>query len=95
MSLQLLIENAIKHNQISSKTPLTIDIHTENDEWLVVSNIIRPKYDMRNANATGIGLENLSRRYELLFNRNIIVNKRNGVFVVKIPLIKQDKNIRL
>lgn len=95
MSLQLLIENAIKHNQISSKTPLTINIHTENDEWLVVSNIIRPKYDMRNANATGIGLENLNRRYELLFNRNITVEKGNGVFSVKIPLVEPDKNIGL
>lgn len=95
MSLQLLIENAIKHNQISSKTPLTINIYTENDEWLVVSNIIRPKYDMRNANATGIGLENLNRRYELLFNRNITVEKGNGVFSVKIPLVEPDKNIGL
>lgn len=95
MSLQLLIENAIKHNQISSKTPLTIDIHVEDDEWLVVSNIIHPKFDMRNVHATGIGLENLNRRYELLFNRNIIVDKRNGVFTVKIPLVEPDKNIVL
>ena len=95
MSLQLLIENAIKHNQVSSKTPLTIDIHTENNEWLVVSNIISPKYDMRNANATGIGLANLNRRYKLLFNRNITVDKGNGAFTVRIPLVEPDKNIGL
>lgn len=95
MSLQLLIENAIKHNQVSSKTPLTIDIHTENDEWLVVSNIIRPKFDMRNADTMGIGLKNLNRRYELLFDRNIIIDKQNGEFTVRIPLVEPDKNIGL
>ena len=93
MSLQLLIENAIKHNRISSKSPLIIDIHTEDDEWLVVSNIIQPKFNIKNANATCIGLENLNKRYELLFHREIIVERENDVFTVRIPLIESDKSI--
>lgn len=95
MSLQLLIENAIKHNQLGSKTPLTIDIHTEEDEWLVISNIIQPKFNMGNVNATGIGLKNLNKRYGLLFGREIKVDKENGTFTVRIPLMKPDKNIEL
>lgn len=91
MSLQLLIENAIKHNQISSKSPLLVSIHTEDDKWLVVSNLIQPKFNMNNANDTGIGLENLNKRYELLFNRGIVIDKGNNLFTVKIPLIEPDK----
>lgn len=91
MSLQLLIENAIKHNQISSKKPLAINICTIDDKWLIVSNAIQPKFNTANVYTTGIGLENLNKRYKLLFNKEIEVEKANDTFTVKIPLIEPDK----
>ncbi|MCC8146208.1 MAG: histidine kinase [Bacteroidales bacterium] len=91
MSLQLLIENAIKHNQISSKKPLAINICTVDDEWLIVSNTIQPKFNITNARTTGIGLENLNKRYMLLFDKEIEVDKGSDTFTVKIPLIEPDK----
>lgn len=92
MSLQLLIENAIKHNEISSKKPLAINISTVDDEWLIVSNAIQPKFNTANAHTTGIGLENLNKRYLLLFDNEIEVDKGSDTFTVKIPLIEPDND---
>jgi sensor histidine kinase YesM len=86
VSLQLLIENAIKHNVINDKYPLTIHIKTTEKDTLVVSNTIQPKI---NAEAgEGVGLANLIERYNLLFSKEVLITQ-NGVFEVEIPLIKQ------
>lgn len=87
MSLQLLIENAIKHNLISSKKPLTIHIYTKDANWLTVSNNIQPKFNLSHIDETGIGLVNLNKRYMLLFNRSIEIEKEENFFTVNIPLI--------
>jgi len=84
MSLQLLIENAIKHNIINDNHPLTIFIETTENETIKVSNTIQPKI---NATAgEGVGLANLIERYNLLFGKDVMITK-NGVFEVEIPLI--------
>lgn len=86
MSVQTLIENAVKHNEISNRKPLTITISTTEKEMLRITNNIQPK---RTATAgTGIGLGNLSKRYQLLFGEEIQIYKDNGVFEVLIPLLK-------
>ena len=85
MAVQLLIENAIKHNEISNRHPLKISIRTEDTEWLSVCNPIQPK--ITGEKNTGIGLANLNKRYELLFHRQITIEKKNGMFCVKIPLL--------
>ncbi len=85
MAVQLLIENAIKHNEISNRRPLVITIRTEGGEWLSVCNRIQPK--MTGESTTGIGLANLNKRYELLFQQQIVVEKTGDVFCVKIPLL--------
>ncbi len=74
-SLQLLVENAIKHNEFSTEYPLHIAIEM-NGEHLKVTNNIRPKPYV--INSTQIGLKNLSSRYKLLCNKDIIIerNKR-------------------
>ena len=70
LSLQLLIENAIKHNEISKEHPLEVTIYnTENA--IIVENEIRPKNQMYKS--TNQGLKNLSRRYQLLKNKKIII----------------------
>jgi LytS/YehU family sensor histidine kinase len=85
-SLQLLIENAIKHNQFSERDPLVINISL-NGEYLKVENYIRAK--QYTSESTKIGLVNLSNRYRLVYNKDIIINREEDKFTVKLPLIKQ------
>lgn len=85
-SLQLLIENAIKHNYFTEADPLTIVI-TENSEYLKVENNIRNHTDT--VQSTKVGLGNLNAQYKLLCNRNIQVSTTENKFIVKLPLIKQ------
>lgn len=83
LSLQPLIENAVKHNTITRANPLHIEITTE-DDYLVVSNRIAPKIEPEEG--TGIGLRNLSSRYILLVGKDITVENDGSVFTVKLPL---------
>ncbi len=85
LSLQPLIENAVKHNTITLSKPLKIKIFTDAEGNLVVSNPIQPKMD--SSNGTGIGLANLSSRYKLLTGKEITVSDKDGVFTVTMPLI--------
>jgi LytS/YehU family sensor histidine kinase len=89
VSLQLLLENAMKHNVIDDRHPLTIHVETTESETVRVSNSIQPKI---NAEAgEGIGLANLVERYRLLFGMDVVITK-TGVFAVEIPLIKNDES---
>ena len=85
MSVQLLIENAIKHNEISNRNPLTISIRTEG-ETLVVCNPIQAKRTP--AAGPGIGLDNLAKRYRLLWQREIHISNEDGRFCVRLPLYR-------
>lgn len=84
LTLQPLIENAVKHNVISAKQPLAIFIYTSGG-YLVVSNPIAAK--LPDAESTGIGLTNLANRYKLLTGRQITVVHDEKTFMVKIPLV--------
>lgn len=85
MAIQLLVENAVKHNEISNRNPLHITIRTIGDETLEVANNLQPRRGT--TTSTGIGLNNLRKRYRLLFNKDIeIQEKENNIFSVKIPL---------
>jgi len=86
ISLQLLIENAVKHNVINNKHPLVILIETTENDTIKVSNIIQPKINAETGE--GVGLANLMERYNLLFGKEILITQ-NDVFGVEIPLIKQ------
>jgi LytS/YehU family sensor histidine kinase len=83
LSLQLLVENAIKHNVISNKNPLKVAIYVEGNH-LVVSNPIKIRRDK--ADSTGKGLSGLSKRFQLQKNVTIKVSKENGDFIVKLPM---------
>lgn len=85
-ALQILVENAIKHNDFSGKEPLNIDI-AMNGEYIQVMNNVKPKPYL--VNSTKIGLKNLSDRYKLTCNKNIAIQNKNNHFIVKLPLIKQ------
>lgn len=82
LTLQLLIENVIKHNVITSSRPLEIEIAVR-DGWLTVSNPIRTK---RGAESGGVGLQNLSNRCRMMLGREIEVLRTEDRFTVKIPL---------
>jgi len=85
LTVQMLIENAIKHNVISKNAPLAIDISVKED-CLVVSNKLQIKKSLEKSTKTG--LDNIQKRYVLLGGRSIDVQKSNSIFEVRIPLIE-------
>ncbi|MGY6561903.1 MAG: sensor histidine kinase [Luteibaculaceae bacterium] len=85
LALQLLIENAIKHNVISRKKPLTVSIFDQG-EFLIVENNIQAKSVKEYS--SGIGLENISSRYAFLTENPVFFGELDDKFVVKIPLLK-------
>jgi LytS/YehU family sensor histidine kinase len=85
LSLQILMENAIKHNIVSSDKPLRIEVFAKNGT-LVVNNNLQKKNQV--IESTGIGLENIRNRYRLLGNKTVDVQEANGNFTVSIPLIE-------
>ena len=85
ISLQLLVENAIKHNIISQRHPLTISISTTSRRTLLVANHLQPKADNQPSNGTG--LTNLAQRYRLLYQKEITILREAETFSVEIPLI--------
>lgn len=84
-SLQILIENAIKHNDFSKKEPLSIHISIQSAH-VTVKNQVRPKLFAEPT--SGIGLKNLKERSRLITGKNIIINRDYGEFAVKIPILK-------
>ncbi len=85
LSLQMLIENAIKHNVVSKENPLKIKIQQESNQYLVVENNIQEKTILEKS--TRVGLQNIINRYGLLTDRQVEVIRSGGLFTVKIPLL--------
>lgn len=85
--LQMLLENAIKHNEISDEKPLQIDLFTEGQQLCVSNNI-----QLRNTKpeSTGIGLENIRKRYEILTRLKPVFEKKGDRFEVRIPLLQSE-----
>lgn len=84
MSLQLLIENAVKHNAVLPDDSLVINILTEHS-FLIVSNNLKPRVSCNPG--IGIGLKNLSKKYEIIAGTDISVLKDSNTFTVKLPLL--------
>ncbi len=88
LALQPLIENAVKHNAITRSKPLTISIYTK-DGAIVVSNPVIPKIEAEVS--TGIGLQNLSSRWQMITEKDIEVIRTENTFEVRLPLINEPK----
>lgn len=86
LSLQILIENVIKHNVISMEDPLQIRLFEEHD-YLIVANKLHKKKS--GDNNTGVGLENIKMRYKYLSVRPVLINEEEDSFVVKIPILEE------
>lgn len=84
LSLQILVENAIKHNIISSLKPLFIDIYIDDADMLVTKNKLQKKKSVESS--TKIGLQNLVNRYHYIFNKGIEIYETEDSFMVKLPL---------
>jgi sensor histidine kinase YesM len=82
--LQMLVENAIKHNVISSTKKLVLKIYVDDTKNLVVENNFQPK--IINVESNKVGLVNISGRYQLLFHKDIEVYQNDEIFAVKLPL---------
>lgn len=88
LALQMLLENAIKHNELSEEHPLQITIFTEDDTRLVVKNNVQPK-EIREA-SSGIGLDNIRARYAYLTEEKVVVTNDGQYFTVKLPLLRTE-----
>lgn len=83
LSLQMLVENSIKHNEASSEHPLEIRITSAGDGKVVVSNILQRKGFPENS--TGLGLENLKRRIAFFSDTELLIHEEEGRFTVTLP----------
>ncbi|MBL6663835.1 MAG: histidine kinase [Flavobacteriales bacterium] len=88
MSVQMLVENALKHNKYTNNNPLNINIYVYKKEYLVVENNLMLK---KSRFSTGMGLDSISQRYQLIGDYSINVIKSSDSFEVQIPLIKKQK----
>lgn len=86
--LQMLIENAIKHNIVSKKNPLRIRIFAENN-WIVVSNNLQEK-EVKEL-STQVGLKNISNRYRFLSNEEVKIERTSQEFTVRVPLVQLEE----
>lgn len=84
LSMQILLENAFKHNIISEEEPLDVTIWRENN-YIVVQNKLQTRKTI--SESGGIGLDTISKRYEFFTKRPLLVNSDNGLFTVKIPVL--------
>lgn len=87
LSLQLLLENAVKHNQVMASKKLYISIEESNGA-LVITNNIQSKQVLKES--TGVGLKNIRERYELLTNRPVQITNDSKQFSVAIPMLTKE-----
>lgn len=85
MTLQLLVENAVKHNEISEAYPLQINIRRDSS-YLEVENTLRVKKVGENSKNTG--LKNIIQQFSYFTDRQIEVNATDGKFLVRVPILK-------
>jgi len=86
-SVQMLLENAIKHNAFTTESPLHIKLFIENG-WLTVSNTVRHK--VANESSTGMGLINLSERYKIISGDDIVIRSDDLAFSVSIKILSNE-----
>lgn len=90
LSLQLLLENAVKHNVVTSTKPLHIKVYEEGG-MLVVSNNLQEKQVVKKS--SGVGLQNIKQRYAILTDREVIIHKTISDFSVSLPMLTQKYSI--
>jgi sensor histidine kinase YesM len=89
LALQLLVENAIKHNVVSADDPLTIKLFQDQNS-IVVENSLKKKITLME-DSNGMGIDNIKKRYQYLANKEVIVAETAEKFIVKLPIIEIEK----
>lgn len=84
VSLQILIENAIKHNMATREKPLSISVYIENNQVVVSNNLQKMAHQL---GSTKTGLNNLNERIKLISNKELFVEETQSCFIVKMPLL--------
>ena len=90
LSLQLLLENAVKHNMVTPSKPLHIKIYEDKGN-LIIQNNLQEKQIVKKS--SGVGLNNITKRYDLLTQRNVYINKTASDFQVAIPMLTKQIEI--
>jgi hypothetical protein len=90
LSLQLLLENTVKHNVVSEKKPLNIRIFIEGD-YLVIQNDYQKKEVLQDRQ--GVGLQNIINRYGIITNRKVLIEQNEQTFTVRIPILTKQISI--
>jgi LytS/YehU family sensor histidine kinase len=80
----MLIENAIKHNEISDRKPMLIKVYTTDDHYLIVENHLQKKPV---SEGSGTGIQNIRERYEFFTNKRVTIFENLDRFLVSIPLL--------
>jgi len=85
LTLQMLVENALKHNTASAKNPLVVKINISESDYIMVSNNLNKRAGKQAG--TGTGLNNIISRYSMVSNREVLINNSGTEFTVAIPVI--------
>lgn len=91
LSLQMLVENALKHNYYSKEQPLLITI-TNTEDALIIENTHRKRHDV--TTSTQMGLENIKKRFDYYTKNPVVITKTESIFSVSLPLLKTDIEIK-
>ncbi len=84
LSLQLLLENAVKHNMVTASRPLRLRVY-ESEGMLVITNNLQEKQVVKKS--SGVGLHNIKQRYGMLTDRQVVINKTASEFEVRLPIL--------
>lgn len=87
LALQMLLENAVKHNVVSKDNPLHVKVYIADNLFIVIENSVKAKIDKDPS--TGVGLDNIRNRYNHLSGKDIVVKNDHGKFVVMLPLFEK------
>jgi len=87
LTLQMLVENAVKHNVITKEHPLNVYISIDDDDYITVKNNLQPK--SKAEPSTKFGLQSIVKRYQVLTDRKVTIENDQHSFKVKIPIIKK------
>jgi len=87
LALQMLLENAIKHNVVSKEDPLFVKVYVQDNLFIVIENTLKAKLEKEPS--TGVGLENIRNRYLHLTGKNFVVKQEDGKFIVMLPLFEK------
>ncbi len=90
LSLQLLLENAVKHNVVNASNPLHIKV-TENNGMLTVNNNLQEKQVVKKS--SGVGLQNIQQRYSILTDREVAISKTETDFSVHLPMLLKQVSV--